>query len=62
MAKSKLPSKVKVRLCDLMDNWFDDELNEAINNFLADKYGFCNNGYCLDDTITITNIDWDMEE
>lgn len=58
----KLPKQVKVRLSDLFDSWFDDELTEHINNYLFEKYGFCNNGYSYDDTITISDIDWEMEE
>lgn len=60
----RLPRTVKVSLTELF-NRFDSELEsrltECINEHLAEKYGFCNNGYCYTDTIVVSNIDWDTD-
>lgn len=37
-----------------------DEFCESVNEFLADKYGFCNGGWSVE--IKVSNIDWDTSE
>lgn len=59
MKPSELPREIEVGIDELIN---DDDMSEAINEFLAKKYGFCNNGYCYGGSIVITNIDWDTEE
>lgn len=43
-----------------LDDDVFERLNEAINDYLSDTYGFCVNGY--DYQLTISDIDWDTEE
>lgn len=58
----KLPKEITLSLSDIFDSWFDEELCERINNYLAEKYGYCNKGFNYTDEITITNIDWDTRK
>ena len=37
-----------------------DKFVESVNEFLADKYGFCNGGWAVE--IKVSNIDWDTDE
>lgn len=37
-----------------------DEFVESVNEFLADKYGYCNGGWAVE--IKVSNIDWDTDE
>jgi len=63
-----LPTTVYVIPTDIDAEWdkmdeFDKE--EAISDFLSDKYGFCHYGFTYEETngkIHITNIKWDEEE
>jgi hypothetical protein len=46
----------------LLDEW---KKQEAISDFLSDKYGFCHKGFKYEQTnnvIHITHIEWDEEE
>ena len=54
-----LPSKVEIGIEELN---LSDEVVEAINNYLADKYGYCNNGFSYGGSIIINDIDWDTKE
>ena len=42
-----LPSEVTVELGDLQlpDNATDEEIEDAMSEYLSDKYGFCHNGF-----------------
>ena len=43
----------------------DDYVQEVINNYLSDKYGYCVESYdyeIVDDKIKISLISWDMED
>ena len=57
-----LPKEIKVDLWSLLNENQKDEINELINDHLAEKYGYCNNGFCFDMTIKVCDIDWDTEE
>lgn len=37
-----------------------DKLCEEINDYLSDKYGYCNSGWCYE--IKVSDIMWDCEE
>jgi len=39
-----LPNEITIREMDLPDYIWED-LEEAISDYLAEKYGFCNRGY-----------------
>lgn len=56
-----LPNKVIIKN-ELIDKYTAEALCDAINEYLSDKYGYCNNGYNYDVKIEITNIDWDLED
>lgn len=50
-------------LADAIDD--DDYVQEAINNYLSDKYGYCVEDYdyeIVDDKIKISLISWDTED
>ena len=50
-------------LADAIDD--DDYVQEAINNYLSDKYGYCVEDYdyeIVDDKIKISLISWDVED
>lgn len=62
-----LPTEIYVDLEDLGLGYYATEemINDAINDYLSETYGWCVKGYCydaLDDGIEITNIDWDTTE
>ena len=56
LASPDLPKEVIVSICDLFT---DDEIGQRINDYLAEKYGFCNNGFTYSELLTISDIDWD---
>ncbi len=55
----KLPQEIEIGIDELIN---DNDMSEAINEFLAKKYGFCTNSYCYGGSIVISNIDWDTTE
>lgn len=55
----QLPKTIEIGIEELN---IDDEIVEAINNYLANTYGFCNKGFTYGCSIIINNIDWDTEE
>jgi len=57
----KLPKKVKVCIYDLLDEMETEILNEKINDYLSDTYGYCMYSYAVKD-LEIVDIDWDTEE
>lgn len=63
-----LPTDVKVMAADIDDEWgqMDDyDKEEAVSDFLSDKYGFCHKGFLYEEVngmVYITNIIWDEEE
>lgn len=63
MKKTRLPKKV---ICDnYNENLSRDELEDKILDKLSDYYGYCVNSFNFevkDNTIYITNIDWDTTE
>lgn len=61
-----LPKEITVTLDDLSLEDIDDEdeVVDAISDYLSDTYGFCHKGFMWErgddvDTINIYNIDWD---
>lgn len=54
-----LPKKIEIGIDELGIN---DDIVEAINNYLANTYGFCNKGFTWGCSIIIDDIDWDTEE
>lgn len=60
-----LPAQVDIEinscLADAIEN--KDYVEEYINNYLSDSYGYCNSGYNYNidgDCIHVTNIEWDV--
>lgn len=39
-----------------------DEIVEAINDHLAEKYGYCNTGFGYEIKIDLDDITWDTED
>lgn len=39
-----------------------DKIVEEINDYLADKYGYCNTGYGYNIKIDLDGISWDTED
>lgn len=70
MNKSKakrlgLPESVDMEIDSCLADAIEDVdyLEETMNNYLSDTYGWCMNGYNYEidgDIIHITNIDWDL--
>lgn len=54
----KLPNSIEIGIDELGIN---DDIVEAINDYLANTYGFCNKGFTWGCSIIIDNIDWDTE-
>lgn len=54
----KLPNEIDLTEADGFR--VPDEMWDAINEYLADEYGFCTNSYGLE--IKVSGIDWDTEE
>lgn len=68
-----LPAKVEIRnasalIYSLGENIEDDEgISDDVCDILSDDYGFCINSFKYHynkkaDTITVTDIDWDIDE
>ena len=60
-----LPKEIKINLWELLEKTnHKDEFWDMISEYLSDEYGYCHNGYCLNEDIeiNITDIDWDTEE
>ena len=62
-----LPKRLTLDLDVLgLDEYSDkDEIEDAINDYLSDEYGFCVNSWEYEiesDVIFISNIDWDTDE
>ena len=62
MKTTKLPKELKLDLWELLDSNTKDRVCELVNDYLADTYGYCNNGFCYDMTIEVADIDWDTED
>lgn len=59
LKKMKLPKELEVYLRDL-DEDLAEQLNEAINDYLSERFGYCVESYgCI---IKVKNIEWDEEE
>ena len=62
-----LPDIVNLNINDL-DYKDGDDLDEKISNYLSNEYGFCVNGFLIEeaDTVTgdikVTDIEWDTED
>lgn len=54
-----LPDEV-ILTADDSDYRLTDEFCESVNEYLADKYGFCNGGWAVE--IKVSNIDWDTSD
>jgi hypothetical protein len=63
-----LPDTVVVNINELNYNADEDDLSDAIGDYLSDKYGYCHFGFDIYDTdhmsgdIVVTNIEWDVSE
>ena len=57
----KLPNKVVLKTEQLPD-YVCENIEEFISDYLADKYGYCNNGYGYSVHIEINDIDWYIDE
>lgn len=57
--KSKLPKEL---ILTEQDNGYllPDEFIESVNDYLADRYGYCNKGFLIE--IKLTDIEWDEEQ
>lgn len=42
------------------DFMLPDDMVEYINDYLADKYGYCNKGWCW--KISLDDVEWDTTE
>ena len=52
-----LPKQVKIDITKI-----NEDLSELINDYLAERYGYCTNSYCYSGTIVVNNIEWDKED
>ena len=63
-----LPTEIVVLSVDIDAYWeqLDEyEQEDAISDFLSDKFGFCHNGFSYEEIgeqIRITNIQWDEDD
>jgi hypothetical protein len=63
-----LPTELDVHYKEISSRWYEMDVydkEEAISDFLSDKYGFCHYGFLYEEINTqihITNIEWDEEE
>ena len=65
MKKCDLPKELKVSLIDILtsqDSHLADMVGEAINNYLYDTYNAIPSSYLYDDTIEMSNIEWEVED
>ena len=64
----ELSTTIYVKNTYVNEHWeqFDEcDKEEAISDYLSNKYGFCHYGFTYEEegeVITITNIEWDEEE
>lgn len=58
-SKKDLPDEV-ILTADDSGYSLTDEFCESVNEYLADKYGYCNGGWAVE--IKVSNIDWDTSE
>ena len=61
----KLPTKIKIDLWKIFEKQGNkDVLWDTISDYLTETYGYCLNGYGLQEKINIeiTDIDWDTSE
>lgn len=56
-----LPKDVVITHEDIPDE-LAEKLTEWVNEFIAEKYGYCNKGYSWDLTMTAYNVDWDLDD
>lgn len=59
---AKLPDELKLNGFDFLSESDVSDLNDNINSYLANTYGYCNNGFRWKITIELTDIDWDEKE
>lgn len=61
-----LCSYCEISLKELQDHIKEYEsIEEAVSEFLSDKYGYCANGFDFEidgNVVKVSNIDWDLEE
>lgn len=57
----KLPKEVKIFVGDVLDKDEIDQITTKIDDYLADKYGYCVESYCIND-IKLSYIEWDTKE
>ena len=68
MHRNNLPKEIFIDYDKLDIDWEEpdeDEILDAISDYLSDEYGFCHDGFEYKDTgscIHITNIKWDTTE
>ena len=58
----ELPNELKLNGFEFLSERQQSEIVDDINNFLANTYGFCNNGFQWKISIKLKNIDWDTSE
>jgi hypothetical protein len=68
MRRNNLPSEVFIEYDKLDVDWEEcdeDELLDAISDYLSDEYGYCHDGFEYKNTgscICVTNIEWDTTD
>jgi hypothetical protein len=70
--ESDLPSELEIDINELKEFEDEQELEEAISDYLSDTFGYCHYGFGIDDIIEnedgepakvlVSNIDWDLSE
>ena len=56
-----LPDNTTLTEENLTEETRDMIIND-INEYLAETYGYCNNGYGYEINIEVNHIDWDVED
>ena len=57
--RKELPNEVDITACGRGFR-LSDEFVESVNEYLADTYGYCNDGWAI--KIIVSNIGWDTSE
>lgn len=61
LTEPELPTEIDLGATDFVfSEGLADDIADAINEYLAEKYGYCVNCYGWE--IKITDIDWDITE
>lgn len=61
LTEPELPTEIDLGKSDfIMSNELADDLANEINEYLAEKYGYCVNCYGWE--LKLTDIDWDTSE